>query len=235
MLTIAVIPARGGSKGLPRKNVLPLAGKPLVAWSVEHALEAKVCDAVVVSTDDDEIERIASATGAEVVRRPAELAADDARVEQAVKHALEAYERRVGKTFDIVVYLQPTDVFRTPKMIAECVNRLKADDSLDSVFSAYATHKNFWRKNPDGPGFVKVTPEFGYVPRQQREHIYREDTGVACATRARLIRDGKRIGPRVDIVPTHDTRTGIDIHTAFDFWIADQVMRHFSMDKEPEP
>lgn len=232
MRTIAIIPSRGGSKGLRGKNVLPLAGKPLVAWSVEHALESKVCDAVVVTTDDDEIERVACAAGAAVVRRPAELATDDARVEHAVQHALEEYERRVGTVFDIVVYLQPTDVFRTPGMIAECVNRLKADATLDSVFSAYATHKNFWRKNPDGPGFIKITPEFGYVPRQQREQIYREDTGVSCATRARLIREGKRIGSRVDIVPTHDTRTGIDIHTAFDFWMADQVMRGYPMDKE---
>ena len=139
MKTIAIIMARGGSKGLPGKNLKPLDGKPLLAYTIEQAKASGVCDVVLVTTEDETIARVARSYGAEVpFIRPNELAGDSVPPEPVIQHALLTYESLTRQTFDIVVYLQPTDLFRTPAMIRECVERLKTDPELDTVFSAYA-------------------------------------------------------------------------------------------------
>lgn len=228
--TIAIIGARGGSKGLPRKNLLFVAGKPLLAHTIEHARAAGVCDTVLVSTEDSEIADVARRYGAEVVARPPELAGDSVPAEPVIQHALLVYEREHNVQFDIVVYLQTTDLFRKPETIRACVERLTARPELDSVFSAYQTHKNFWRRLPDGTYVRLWRPDLEYGPRQTAEYLYREDTGVACATRASIVRAGRRIGPRVDLVITDDFRTSIDIHTAFDLWLAEKVLTEWKAD-----
>lgn len=227
--TMAVIPARGGSKGLPGKHVRMLAGKPLIAYSIEQATASGVCDVVLVSTDSEAIADVARAYGAEVpFMRPAELSQDATPSEPVVRHALDTYEALTGTRVDIVVFLQPTDVFRTPALIRECVTRLKASPHLDSVFAAFATHKNYWRR--DGDEWVRVAPDLAvYGPRQGRKALlYREDAGLASASRAAVIRAGRRLGDRVDIVVTDDETTGIDIHTPFDFWLAEKILTEWN-------
>ena len=220
---VAIIPARGGSKGLPRKNTCLLAGKPLIAYSIEVAKASPFVDRVIVSTDDPGIADVSRQWGAEVpFLRPAELAEDLTPTEPVLTHAVEWLETVEGYRVDIVVFLQPTDVFRKRSMIDEVVRTLLADKSLDSVFVAYPTHKNFWRKV--GGRFERLAPDLTYGPRQTREKIYREDTGIACATRATLIRQGKRIGMRVDIIPNEDETSSIDIHTEFDLWLAEKIL-----------
>ncbi len=223
--TMAVIPARGGSKGLPGKNLKPLAGKPLLAYSIEHAKASGACDVVLVSTEDDTIARVAREHGASVpFLRPADLAQDSTPAEPVVRHALETYEALTGEQIDIIVYLQPTDVFRSPELIRECVVRLKANPELDSVFAAYKTHKNYWRWM--GDAYVRLAPDLAtYRARQERgQFLFREDAGLASASRAAVIRSGRRLGDRVDIVMTTDFKTSIDIHTAFDFWLAEKIL-----------
>lgn len=221
--TIAIIIARAGSKGLPGKNLKLLAGRPLLAHSIEHARQSGVCDIVLVTTEDETIADVAREYGAVVpFLRPPELAQDNTPAEPVIQHALLTYEKMVGRQLEIVVYLQPTDVFRTPAMIRACVERLAGNPSLDSVFSVYKTHKNFWRRR--GDGYERLASDLTYGPRQQREPVYREDTGVACATRAEIVRGGRRIGTVVDIIPTDDFKTSIDIHTPFDFWLAEKVL-----------
>jgi len=226
--TIAIILARGGSKGLPRKNVRKLAGKPLIVHSIDHAKESGVCDEVLVTTDDDEIAEISMKAGAVVpFRRPPELATDSATPDPVITHALTTYEDMIGAKFDIVVYLQPTDVFRTPEMIAACVNHLKKNPAVHTAFSGYKTHKHFWKKTNEG--YVRLT-EAVYSSRQERgdKVTYREDQGVASATRAWLVREGKRLGSVVEIMPTEDFRTTIDIHDEFDFWLAEKVLTEWN-------
>ena len=151
MKTIAIIMARGGSKGLPRKNVKLLAGKPLIAHTIEHAKASGVCDDVIVTTEDDEIAKISEKYGAKVpFKRPLKLADNITPPEPVIKHALITYENLIKSKFDIVVYLQPTDVFRNPKMISDCVNKLKQNPKIDTVFSAYKTHKHFWGYDKNG-------------------------------------------------------------------------------------
>lgn len=220
---VAIIPARGGSKGLPGKNLRLLAGKPLIAHTIEAARRCALIDRVLVSTDDPAIAAAARAFGAETpFLRPPELARDDTPTEPVLKHAVEWLEHEEGYRVDVVVFFQPTDVFRTQALVNSVVRRLLDDDSLDSVFVAYKTHKNFWRRV--NGAWTRLAPDLAYGPRQTRESLYREDTGLACATRAHIIKAGRRIGDRVDLVITDDVCTGVDIHDEFDFWMAEQIV-----------
>ena len=226
---VAIIPARGGSKGLPGKNVRLLAGKPLIAYTIQAAKASAAVHRVLVSTDDPEIARIARAWGAETpFLRPAELAQDLTPTEPVLAHAVEWLETHEGYRVDIALFLQSTDIFRTTAMIDAVIQRLLEDPALDSAFIAYPTHKNFWRKQENR--YVRLAPDLAYGPRQTREPLYREDTGLACATRAAVIKQGKRIGERVAIVPNTDEASSIDIHTEFDFWLAEKVLTEWRAD-----
>lgn len=220
---VAIIPARGGSKGLPGKNVRRLAGKPLIAYSIEAAKGSPYVDRVLVSTDDPTIADVAKQWGAEVpFLRPAALAKDLTPTEPVLAHAVEWLETQEGYRVDIILFLQPTDIFRKRAMVDGVIKALLDDPSVDSAFIAYPTHKNFWRSN--GAGYLRLAPELTYGPRQTREPLYREDTGLACATRVSVIKQGKRIGERVVILPNKDDASSIDIHTEFDFWLAERVL-----------
>ncbi|KAA3652787.1 MAG: acylneuraminate cytidylyltransferase family protein [Proteobacteria bacterium] len=229
MKTLCIIPARGGSKGLPRKNVKRLAGRPLISWPIKAALASRVVDRVFVSTDDPEIAECARAAGADVpFLRPAEFAADLTTTEATLQQALKAYEAHVGQVFDVCVFLTATDVFRRPAWIAEAVQALADDPQLESAFAVHQTTKNYWCRNKAGL-WERVLPWMReYSSRQVREKIYREDTGLACATRAQLWRDGRRIGDRVHLMPNDLTETSIDIHTDFDLFLAEKAIEYLS-------
>ena len=140
MKTLGLITARGGSKGIPRKNVRMLAGKPLIAWTIEAALHAGVLDAVVVSTDDEEIAAVAREAGAEVpFIRPPELAKDSTPGLDPVLHALDALP-----SYDAVLLLQPTSPLRSPDDIRACL-RLAAESVAASVVSVCEPQAHpFW-------------------------------------------------------------------------------------------
>lgn len=224
---ISITPARGGSKGLPRKNIMALLGKPLIAYPIEAAHASRVVDTVLVTTDDEEIADMARQAGAEVpFLRPRELADDLATTEATLQHALVTYEKMTGKTFDICVFLTATDIFRKPQWITQAVAILKERPEIESAFSVYATSKNYWERKQDGT-YERLLPWMrSYSSRQTRPVIYREDTGLACASRAWLWREGRRIGDRVEIIPNSSSVTGIDVHTAFDLFLAEQAMRY---------
>jgi CMP-N,N'-diacetyllegionaminic acid synthase len=147
---LALIPARGGSKGLPRKNVLPLAGKPLVAHTIATALDSSTITRTIVSTDDDEIAEAARSHGAEVpFRRPAELAADESLDLEVFRHALEWLAREEGYEPELVVHLRPTNPIRRTERVDEAVREMLADpraDSLRSVSVPAQTPYKMWRR-----------------------------------------------------------------------------------------
>lgn len=150
---LAVVPARGGSKGLPGKNIRPLSGKPLIAWSIEQALDAQSIDLVVVSTDDQEIAEVASRYGACVpFLRPEHLASDAASSIDVVVHALDHLAQN-GSVFDIVVLLEPTSPLRDSLDIDQAVQRM-ADSHASAIVSvcrAESSHPAFvFRQSPDG-------------------------------------------------------------------------------------
>jgi len=133
MKIIAIIPARGGSKGIPQKNIRLLAGKPLVAYTIEHALRARQVNRTIVSTDDAEIAKVARQYGAEVVIRPPELATDTASSEPVLLHVLSFLEQTEGYLPSLIVLLQPTSPLRQPDDIDNAIDTLNAAgaDSLD--------------------------------------------------------------------------------------------------------
>lgn len=121
MRKLAIIPARGGSKGIPHKNIVDVCGKPLIGYTIEAALTSNCFDLVVVTTDDDDIEKIALTYGITVLRRPDFISGDDAKTEDAIKHAIEELMRK-GDVFDVFMLLQPTSPLRTSENISGAMN-----------------------------------------------------------------------------------------------------------------
>ncbi len=218
---VSVILARGGSKGLLGKNILPLMGKPLIQYTIDPLQKVKEIDRIIVSTDDFRIAEVSKDLGAEVpFLRPKELSQDFTTTEESLKHALDWLRDNQGYMADILVFVQITDLFKDSGLIREAVLMLLEDDTLESVFVANPTHKHYWLK--DGAGFRRLT-ENSYGPRQLRPPVYREDTGLGCATRAYLITESKiRLGSKVHIVENHDFV--IDVHSEFDLWLAEKLL-----------
>jgi YrbI family 3-deoxy-D-manno-octulosonate 8-phosphate phosphatase len=162
--TLAIIPARGGSKGIPRKNLGLLAGRPLLLYSVESALQASRVDRVVVSTDDDEIAQTALAAGAEVVRRPAALAGDEASSESALAHVLDFLREQEGCEPERVVFLQATSPLRRSGDIDGAIEQFERHGA-DSLFSANPAHGFVWRRQ--GTSLDALTYDSNNRPRRQ--------------------------------------------------------------------
>jgi CMP-N,N'-diacetyllegionaminic acid synthase len=217
---IAIIPARGGSKGLKGKNTVLLCGAPLIEWTINAAKLATSIDEVFVSSDDPDILDVATRAGATIpFIRPDEISADDTTTEAVLVHF---YNFLKSKELlpDIFVYLQPTEPFRPPSMIDACVNELVRSSDLESVFMVHTTHKNFWRKR--GDRFDRLANDIPYgIPRQHKEPLYREDTGLCLATRTKVIAAGLRIGDSVQVIPYIHPCACLDIHTEDDIKLAE--------------
>ncbi|HMQ36314.1 MAG TPA: acylneuraminate cytidylyltransferase [Micropruina sp.] len=202
MSTLVVIPARGGSKGVPGKNLARVGGVPLVARAVQAAVAAGV-GAVVVSTDDDAIAAVAEAAGARVVRRPAELAGDTASSEAALLHALDEHESLAGAV-DVLVMVQCTSPFVTASEIAECVAAIGA--GADSAFTAAPTHGFLWRRDGSGQA-VGVNHDRATRPRRQDRTPEFLETGAVYAMRTDGFRDRRhRFFGRTVLVETDPGR-----------------------------
>lgn len=192
--TLAIIPARGGSKGIPRKNLRPLAGLPLIAYSILQARRSPAVSRVVVSTDDPEIARVSMAFGAEVVERPAELAVDTATSESALLHTLEELERREGYRPELVVFLQATSPLRRSNDIEKAVLQLVAEDA-DSLFSACPVHGFLWRRTE-----TLSSVSYDYRQRQRRQDLGTEllENGSIYVFKPRvLLEQANRLGGRI--------------------------------------
>lgn len=190
---VAFVFARGGSKGLPRKNLLPLAGKPLIVYSIELALALQRVDKVIVSTDDLEIAELARKAGAEVpFIRPAELASDFAPEWLAWRHAIRAL-REAGEAVDIVLSLPPTSPLRIPADVDCCLDAFLSSSS-DVVITVREAERNPYfnmvRLEPEG--FVCLAVEGGFSRRQDAPHLY-DMTTVAYVARADFVLNAGRI------------------------------------------
>lgn len=207
--TVAIIPARGGSKGVPRKNLRRVGGLPLLARAIATAREVPAIDRVVVSTDDPEIAVVAREWGAEVVTRPAELSGDDATSESALLHALDVLAER-GLDVGVVAFLQATSPFIDPRDLAEAVRRV-AEGRESSVFSAVESWGFLWK--PTASGMVGVNHDAASRPRRQEREPEFLETGAfyvmaADGFRAARHRFFGRVG--VAVVPE---RNALEIDT----------------------
>jgi len=193
MRTLGLIPARGGSKGIPRKNVRNLGGKPLLAWTAEAALSARRLSRVVLSTEDLEIAEAGRRCGLEIpFLRPAELARDDTPTLPVVRHAVTELERG-GDRFDAVCLLQPTSPFRRAGDIDGCIALLeeKGLDAVVSVLPVPAEHNPHWVYFEDGDGLLRLaTGEEQPIPRRQELPPAFHRDGSVYVTRRDVVMSG---------------------------------------------
>ncbi len=230
MEILAVIPARGGSKSIPRKNIKLLAGKPLIAWSIAVAKQSRLLTRVIVSTDDEEIAAVARQYGVEVpFLRPAELTGDDTPDTPVFEHCVAWLAEQAGYHPDMIVHLRPTGPLRTAQEIDDAISLLMRHPEADSVRSVEEPEKppfKMWR--PDGKYIVPFAPLTGMkdahtAPRQLLPKVYQTtaDIGVFWT---RTLQDKKSIiGERV--LPYVLARPTVDIDREIDFAIAELLLK----------
>lgn len=216
-----IIPARGGSKGLPGKNTRPLAGKPLLAWSVEAGLGARGVDKVFVSTDSAEIAAAARAAGAEVIDRPAELAGDTASSESALLHALDVIEAAHGP-LETVVFGQCTAPLMTSADIDGVLDAMSREDA-DTGFAAVPFHRFVWRAD-EAQGWNGVNHDSSVrLRRQDREPEYLEAGSVYAMKADGFRRRQHRFFGRIALHPI-DPERDVEIDSLNDFQLAEALL-----------
>lgn len=226
MRLLAIIPARGGSKGIPRKNIRPLCGRPLIAYSIDAAKKATSVDRVIVSTEDDEIAAIGRALGAEVRLRPAALAADDTPTLAVLAHVVGELAGE-GYRPDAVLTLQPTSPLRTARHIDEAAALFAADAQADSLVSCIETPHVFhplsvMRRNESGylePYIAQPQP----YRRQDKETVFARNGAAIYITRTARLADYV-FGGRLIPYPM-DTESSVDIDTLEDFAVAERLLQ----------
>jgi N-acylneuraminate cytidylyltransferase len=228
--TLALIPARGGSKSIPRKNIRPFAGHPLIAYSIAAGLAAELVSRVVVSTDDEEIAAIARRYGAEApFLRPAELAQDHTADLPVFQHALEWLGEHEGYQPEIVVQLRPTSPFRRVAHIEQAVYRLLERPEADSVRTMCAPFQNpfkMWRIGPDGfarPLLGAEYPEPYNMPRQLLPEVFWQTGYVDAAWADTILQKGSMTGERI-LPLIIDPSEWIDIDSPDDWRRAERLL-----------
>jgi N-acylneuraminate cytidylyltransferase len=226
MKLLAIIPARGGSRGVPRKNVRLLNGRPLISYSIAAARAATVVDRIVVSTEDPEIADISRSLGAEVVMRPAALAADDTPTRDVLEYVVAGLANE-GYRPDAVLTLQPTSPLRTGRHIAEAASLFAANPGADSLVSCVEVPHVFhplsiMRKNASGflePYLPQVQP----TRRQDKEAVFARNGAAIYITRTGRLKDyvfgGKLLAYMMD------PDSSVDIDTLDDFVVAERLLQ----------
>ena len=221
---LGIIPARGGSKGVPRKNIRTVAGRPLIAYTIDAVKASKRLARFVVSTDDEEIATVARSHGCEVLHRPAELAADDTPMLPVVRHALEAVEADERKRFDYAIILQPTVPLRTGDDIDRALALLveTGADSVISVYQVFDHHPARMYRLVDGR-LVSYAPEPPDRPRQDLPPVYHRNGAIYAFRRELIEETGTFMGPdtRPLIMPRERS---INIDDELDLLLADLML-----------
>jgi CMP-N,N'-diacetyllegionaminic acid synthase len=236
---LALIPARGGSKSVPRKNVLPIGGKPLIAHSIAHALGCAPITRTIVSTDDDEIASVAARYGAEVpFRRPAEYATDTATDLDVFAHALRWLSEIEGYRPELVVHLRPTTPVRRVALIERAILAMLADpsaDALRSVNLAEQTPYKMWRI--DGGMLTPLlmipgAPEAHSMPRQELPEVFWQNGYVDVVRPHTVLGLGSMCGRR--ILPFVVEEAIADLDYPDQIPELEQAVAKFQVNPEPE-
>jgi len=221
MTILAIIPARGGSRGLPGKNIRPIAGKPLLAHTVEQAIEAKMVSRVIVSTDDAAIASVGEAYGAQAVWRPADISGDTASSESALLHVIDHLYVTQHYEPELVVFLQCTAPIRRPYDIDGAVQAL-IDEQADSLVSL-APFRHFLWHFADGR-LQSFNFDYLHRPRSQElEPAYMENGSIYVFKPQILRQCGNRLGGKIAHY-VMDPLSAVDIDTAEDFAMCEAIM-----------
>ena len=218
---LAIIPARGGSKRLPRKNILDLCGKPLISWSIEAALKSKYISKVVVSSDDEEILNISSNFGADIIKRPYELANDTATTFDAVKHTIDNFEN-----YDYIVLLQPTSPLRNEKHIDEAIELLEEKQADGIVSVCEMDHSPLWSNTLPKDGNMNnfLRDEVLNKRSQDLEKYYRINGAIyICKTEKFIVNKGFFLKENI-FAYIMNRENSVDIDEKLDFIIAKNIM-----------
>jgi len=216
---LGIIPARGGSKGVPRKNIRRLAGKPLIGYSIESALASNSLADVFVSTDDQEIADISRLHGAEVLMRPAELAADTTPMLPVLQHSLQQAESITGVSYDFLMILQPTAPMRTELDIDAAVETLLQSeaDSLVSLYRVEDCHPSRMY-TIDGGELKKVLDEPVGALRQSLPDVYHRNGCIYISSRELILEQEMIIGNGCrPYIMSADRSVNIDTELDFQF------------------
>jgi CMP-N,N'-diacetyllegionaminic acid synthase len=227
MSIYCIIPARGGSKGIPHKNIVPFRGQPLISHSIKYALSAKLVDRVFVSTDDEEIAHISRNDGADVIPRPSDIAGDTATTESAISHAIQWWQEQ-DLSPEIIVLLQATSPLRPAGSLDEALEKFR-DGGFDSLLSISPTHRFFWRVNGN-----EAHAEYDFMNRPRRQDMsesdirYVENGSVYIFSTTHFKNTGNRLGGKIGYtVFAEDFSPEIDVPTDFTLLeiIADKLKR----------
>lgn len=223
---LAIIPARGGSKRLPRKNVLDLAGKPLIAWSIEAGLKSKYIDKITVTSDDDEILTIAKIFGVEIIKRPDDLASDTATIFDAIKHTIDNLEK-----YDYVVLLQPTSPLRNENHIDEAIELLESKEADAIIGVCEMDHSPLWSntlpENMNMSGFLR--DEVLNKRSQDLEKYYRINGAIYICKTETLLEEKSFFLKDNIFAYQMDRKSSVDIDEEIDFRIA-QIKKEYIND-----
>lgn len=226
MKILGIILARKGSRALPRKNIKPLAGRPLIAHTIEAALNSRHLDRVIVSTDDETIAGISRKWGAEVpFLRPSRLARDDTPALQVLRHALRWLKSNKNYVPQAVMTLQPTSPLRQSWHIDRAVRLFRRTGADSVVGVCLAEHSPYWMmKLKKGRVFPFTRSRFKNARRQDLPPVYRPN-GAVYLTRYRVVMEGGRIlGPDTRAL-VMDAESSLDVDTPFDFKVAGFLLR----------
>ena len=218
---LAVIPARGGSKGIPRKNIRMLAGKPMIAYSIQTALDSKYIDDVILTSDDREIMEIGQIYGANMLERPKHLAEDDVPLDPVIYHAFTNWEREKGVEYDYIISMQPTSPLLTHETLDKTIVEIIDNDCDTLVGVRDETHLYWMKKNNE---FIPLYKE--RLNRQYLDPIYKE-TGLFISKKS-IITENNRIGGKIWVfeIPFKES---IDIDTNVDWWIVENLLKHIKI------
>lgn len=220
-MILGLIPARGGSKGVPKKNIRMVAGKPLIAYAIECGLKCPSIDRVVVSTDNEEIATIAKQYGAEIpFMRPVEIAADTTPMLPVLQHAVQEIEQESNEKVEFIVLIDSTAPLRIPDDIEQALTICKQED-CDAVISVNEAHRNpYFNMVKEENGYARLVcePDRPVGRRQDAPVVYDVNTVVWIWKRHALMEEQARIPKRTKLYLVPRERS-IDIDTEFDFQI----------------
>jgi len=219
--TIAVIPARGGSKGVPRKNILEVAGVPLLAYSIMAAQKTKYVERVIVTTDDDEISAVSKQYGAEVIIRPPELSGDIIMPDASIVHVIESLAEDNYHP-DCVVFLQPTSPIRFKDDIDNALD-IFFNNEVDTVFSGVDIHPFFWKKHED----IFLPVNFNPKARKRRQELDSEiieNGSIYISKVSNYIKYKDRFGDKV-MTYIMNNHTLFEIDQQSDFSLIESLMK----------
>ena len=230
----AIITARGGSKGIPKKNIRLLNGKPLIAYTIEAAKQSQYIDRVIVSTDSEEIADAAVIAGAEkLFLRPSQFATDESPSWEAIIHALQWIEHNEKKVYPVFCLLQPTSPFRNSFHINEAIEKFALNERADSLVSVCESIKSpYWTQIVSDDGFLQplIQTEERFTRRQDTPKTF-DLNGALYIAKTDFYKDKKTfLGNRTTFYEM-DKISSIDIDTETDFFVAESLYARKQMDE----